>query len=175
MIRSDALTAARFDDDGTVDALLFLEPGVRVVPVSASVAQRKFEHVGAASLDGFGGQVGHTIHGIRDEEAVPVQAGLPARQVIVHSDARQVALAEAQGRAGYAAVDGERGARLASELDFGFRDRQIVFNGHCQCAGSAKGENDEAADGAEFMHEKMATEWCADSTWPARMVRVARC
>ena len=58
--------------DGPVMAFLFLERGMRVIPVGPSLAKREVVFKRGICLDGGEADVGHTIHARRNEEPVPV-------------------------------------------------------------------------------------------------------
>ncbi len=60
------------DDDGTVNAALLLQAGVRMIPVGSALANGKFISIGCAGLDGREADVRDAVHIRGHEQTVPV-------------------------------------------------------------------------------------------------------
>ncbi len=106
----------RVDDQRAVQAGLFLEHGMAVVPVGAGLLESEPVLVGLARGDAVEAQAGHAVHVGRQQDAVPVDRGGVALQGVGHAHVDGVAFAPAQDRCGQAAVDGDRRARAAGEV-----------------------------------------------------------
>jgi hypothetical protein len=122
------LAAAWLDDDAAIHAALLLQMGVRVKPVGAAVPQRELKGVRGARLDRRCGDMRHAVFFVRQQQAVPVRGGFLVLEIIVDADAGEVALTEAQHRAGNAAIDGEHADGPASGALDVLGDVQVVFD-----------------------------------------------
>ena len=67
-----SFTCAGLDDQSAVHPRHFLKTGMAVVPVGAALAQLKTVGKGFAWGDAFEADTWHTVHLIRQQDAVPV-------------------------------------------------------------------------------------------------------
>ncbi len=121
---------AWLDDDGTVNAALLLEAGVRVIPVGSALANGKFIGKGCAGLNGWETDVGDAVHIRGHEHTVPVDRGFHAH-LVMNVDASEVSFFEAQGRAGDGSVDGHAPGGLSSDVDLLLSNAEIIFHRCC--------------------------------------------
>ena len=125
-VEGDRVAPARLDDDGAVQAGLFLEAGVAVIPVGAALAHVETVGVGLAGIDARKAQARHAVHVGGQQDAVPVDGALLVQPVgDVQRD--RVALAPAQQRRGNLAVHRGADAGRAREIDRRFADFQMEF------------------------------------------------
>ena len=61
------------DDDGSINAPLFLKSGMGVIPIRSGMGELETELSGGSRFDGWSGKIGHAIHAIGNEQAVPMQ------------------------------------------------------------------------------------------------------
>ena len=114
----------RVNDDGTIQAGLFLKAGVAVVPIGAVLYHRELVGERFPRFDAIERQAGNAIHLIGQQQAVPVnRAGF--RQQVGDLQRDGVAFAPAQGRPGDAAVDGGSRSGLAGEVHIGAAQGQV--------------------------------------------------
>ena len=121
---------ARLDDDGTVNAALFLQACVGMIPIGSALANGKFISKGSAGLNGWEADVGDTVHIGGDEQTMPVDGGFHSH-LVMDMDAGVVTLFEAQGRTGNATVDCHTLGGLSSEVDLLLGDGEFVFDSCC--------------------------------------------
>ncbi len=114
-----ALAGARLQDQGAVEAGLFLHAGMAMVPVGAGLADREAVDEGLARHDAAEAEARNAILIAGQAQPVPMDRG-GFRQVIGDGDDRLVALAQAQDRGRRLAVDPGRDAGATGEVD---RDR----------------------------------------------------
>ena len=113
------------NDDGSIQALLFLKFGVGVVPVRSVLNNGKGSEVGFPRLDERGVEHGYSVVLIWKEQSVPVK-GDGAPGPVGHEQAGGVALRKVQGGGGNLAV-GSQGTRwLTRKIYDGVGYRQAV-------------------------------------------------
>ncbi|MNX68892.1 hypothetical protein D3C86_1000920 [compost metagenome] len=135
----------RVDDQRAVQAGLFLEHGMAVVPVGPRLLEGEAVLVGLAGGDAVEAQAGHAIHVGRQQDAVPVDRGGVRLQRVGHAHADGIALAPAQDRRGQAAVDGDRRAGAAGEVGQRLADAQL----HVMAAEHLRGTGQAGTGGRE--------------------------
>ena len=118
------------DHERAVQARLFLERRMAVVPVRARLADVKTVVIGLAAVDAVEAQAGHAVHVRGQQDAVPVDRGLvpvdrPGRQVVRDPQVDRRAFAPAQDRCRERAVDDDRRPDGAGEVDWHFADGQV--------------------------------------------------
>ena len=131
MVGAHGGSLPRFDDDGAMDAALFLVRRVAVVPIGAVLLDDEFEDPRLTRADRRRREQRHAVFKVGDEQAMPVDGGFFVAQRIAYRDARHVAFAEAQDRAGARAVDGEDLHGLAGRREFLRPDCQGVGDDLC--------------------------------------------
>ena len=91
------ITFFRFDDDGAVEAGLFLKSGVTVIPVGATLSDLEPVGKGFSRSDAFEvvGDVRHPVHGAWQDNAVPMD-GCALGQFVSHAQGDGVTLFPAQ-------------------------------------------------------------------------------
>ena len=145
------LTPLGFDDQRPVQAFLFLEVGVGVVPVGAGLVQGKAVGEGLAGLDTGKAHPRHAVLGIGQDDAVPVQ-GRHAVQFIGDGDLYRFAFLEAQFRRRALAVDGQRRARTVAEVHPALVYHQLVAAGvRRQAKAQQRGGEQRPHQGATFI------------------------
>lgn len=135
-----------FDDDAAVDAALFLEAGVAVIPVGAGVFQEEFEGALGAGGDGRGGEVGDAVFEIGQEQTVPMEGRLAGREAVADDDAGDVADAEAERGTGDGAVNREGGDGATGGSEIGLGDVEGV-------SGDGRVGKERGGFGGEFAGE----------------------
>jgi hypothetical protein len=70
----------------------------------------------------------HTVFFVRQQQAVPVRGGFLVLEIVVNADAGEVALTEAQHRAGNATIDGQHADGPPSGALRVLVDVQVVFD-----------------------------------------------
>ena len=129
-VAGDGVRSIGVDHQRPVHAALFLEPGMAVVPVSASLFDVEPIEVALARADAVEAHAGHAVHVRRQQYAVPVDRGVravdgAAWQLVAHAQGNRRALFPAQQRAGHGSIDGDRGAGAAGVVDQGFTDAEV--------------------------------------------------
>src|SRR6185437_15418126 len=99
------LGLARNQNQGTGEPGLLLHAAMAVVPIGATLPDRKAIREGLAGGDAGEGKAGDPIHGIWQANAMPMDRGALA-QYVSDSDGDGVPFGEPQDRAGDRAVDG---------------------------------------------------------------------
>lgn len=99
------------------------------------MCELEFKEVTFTRLDWWGGQVGHTIHGVWEKDAVPVDGSVFIDEVVAHVDACSVSYAKAQGRSGDSVVEGESPAVFARRGHDGLGDREFIGHDFTRQAG----------------------------------------
>ena len=132
----EGLWLQRIDHYRAVNAGLFLEPGMAVVPVSTVLDHVETVRIRFTAIDAVETQAGHAIHVGRQQDAVPVDRGLVAvdrvgRQFVGYPQIDRVALAPAQQWCRHRSIHGNAGTGGASEVQRCFADREVEF-GACQ-------------------------------------------
>ncbi len=125
-VGTDRLAASRLDDDGAVDAGLFLHAGMRVVPVGAGLPHLESIGEGFPRGDALVADPRYTVHLKWQEDAVPVD-GAVNREPVGNPNGHGISLAPAQRGCRKGTIDGGGHARCAGEIDRRFRNREIKF------------------------------------------------
>ena len=115
-------------DNGPIDASLFLEAGVGVVPVGAVLTNGEFVGKGCAGSNGRKADIGDPIHLRRDQEAVPVDGGLYVH-FIVDMDSGQVTFLEKKGGTGDGFIHGHGSNWFSGKIDLFLFYAQVILNG----------------------------------------------
>ena len=124
-IRLDGIVAVRLDDERAIDAPLFLESGMAVIPERARLAHLEAVGVGLSGTDAVKAQAWHAIHVSRQDDAVPVDRGVLVPEPVGDAHRDRIALAPSHHRSWDRAIDGERGSSDAREVHRRFTDGQI--------------------------------------------------
>ena len=116
----------RIDDDGAIQAGLFLEPRVAVIPVGTALHHLELVAMGSAGGNAGEaiGDIGHPVLAAGQYDAVPVN-GAGFRQVVLHPQGDRVALLPAQDGRGKRAVHGSADARRTREVHHLFTNGQV--------------------------------------------------
>ena len=119
-----------------------------MIPVSLRVPQRELERVRRAGPDARRRDARHAVLRVRQQDAVPVQRSLLARESVVDADARRVADRETQRWRWDAAINRHTRAGLAVMGDGNFVNAEMIVNDACLCGG-----REEKKKKAEEFHD----------------------
>ena len=121
------LRLSGLDHDGPMLAALLLEPGMGVVPVGAALSDGEPIVESGPRRDAPVGQVGHPVHGVGHEQAVPMDGGGLLRGV-VHTDVGDVAFLKTQHGSRARPVDQRFHGGLSADLHGSHGHGQIVIH-----------------------------------------------
>ena len=122
----EALAIPGFDDDGAIDARLFLEAGMAVVPIRPALLQVEFVDKRLARRDAVEAETRHAVHAIGQQHAVPVDRTGDG-QAVGHTQSDRIALAPTKHRPGKQAVDRGRRHVAPRQVDRRRADDQVKF------------------------------------------------
>lgn len=117
----------RRDDQCPKQAPLFLELGMAVIPIGTGLPQIESVGEGLARRDGRLRHEGYAVHGIGQQDAMPVNRGLHVH-LVVDADHGVVPLGETQGRPRQQAIDRHRLGGLAGEVHLLPGNGEVVFH-----------------------------------------------
>ncbi len=133
-VEGDGVGVLGLDDQRTVVTLLFLQPGVTVVPVGPRLNDRELIDERLARLDAREAYARYAVHVEGQDQPVPVDRGVLV-QIVGDRDAGDLAFLQANEWARHRPVDGD-GVPLAPvdrplcmadpQLDVGTRERREV-------------------------------------------------
>src|SRR5882724_6981923 len=144
---------------------------MRVIPEGAGIRRPELVDEFGARLDRRLRQIGHAVHGVRQADAMPVDAGVLGKPVD-QADAQRVAQLDAQRRRrkriGIAPAGGDRGS-VARQREGPWRSDDLLLGGCCRTAERDAGQ--ATADGeAGAEHDTPARRphaHCRRHGWPA--------
>ena len=162
----------RIDDDGAIQTGLLLETGMTVVPVGATLQQRKAVGEGFArgNTAKAVGHIRHAIHCTGQDDAMPVN-GTGFLQMIGHAQRNRVALTKTQRGRRQGSVDRSGHGWSTGEIDGLFADRKIEdlsAKGLRPTARLAHGGIEQGGLEAQARHQRAGG--CAEHETAARQV-----
>ena len=138
------LAAGGLDDDGTIQTMLFLTPGVGVVPVGAGLQDLELIGERGACRDAVETDAWYAVHVKGQDDAVPVNGG-SFLQTVDDADRHRVALAPVQRGGRDGAIDSGGGAEIASVVDGRIVDDQLEVRATEYWRRAGRGRNSHVA------------------------------
>src|SRR5690606_24530857 len=121
-----------FNDQWTIQAGLFLETRMRVIPIRSVLIDLELIRVRSSARNAFEAHARHTVHISGHDEPVPVDRAA-RRQIIAHTQRHGIALSEAKQRCGDLPIHDGRRTLRSGEIRSHPSDPQIELGPRQHC------------------------------------------